>query len=87
MSTQDQIDELKNNSKSLAGKIEDKLDKIDNKLGDINATLIEQHVTLKEHIRRTANLEDRVTPLERRMWMAMGAIAFLTLLAALKGLM
>lgn len=65
------------------GRIENKLDKIVDDIGSINVTLGEQHVSLKEHIRRTALLEAKVAPLERDQAMAHGIIkAFLWAFAA-----
>lgn len=43
-------------------RLEGKVDKISDQVGAINVTLAEQHVTLKEHIRRTEALEKIVAP-------------------------
>lgn len=45
--------------------INNKLDKLDEKLGRVDVTLALNTQSLIEHTRRTANLEDRVEPLEK----------------------
>jgi hypothetical protein len=45
-------------------RIEEKLDKIVDKIGRIDVTLAAQYVSLEEHIKRTKMLEDRVKPIE-----------------------
>ena len=47
-------------------RIEDKLDKVAEKIGEINVTLGEQHVSLLEHMRRTSLLEDEIKPLQKQ---------------------
>lgn len=44
-------------------RIEDKVDRLDQHLGSIDKTLIEQHESLKYHIKRTDLLETAVAPL------------------------
>lgn len=64
-------------------RIETKIDKIVDHIGEINVTLGKQHVSLDEHIRRTAILEQKIGPLERDQAMAHGIIkAFLWAFAA-----
>lgn len=43
-------------------RLESKVDKIGDQIGSINVTLAEQHVTLKDHIRRTELLEQALVP-------------------------
>ena len=45
-------------------KIEGKVDRLDEHLSRIDITLAAQHVSLKEHIRRTEILEQTVSPLK-----------------------
>lgn len=70
-------------------KISDKLDKIIDDLttikidmvkeiGNINAVLASQHESLKDHIRRTEILEDKIAPLEKHDAMGVGIIKFLS---------
>lgn len=47
----------------------DKLDKIDDKLGAIDVTLAGQHVTLYEHMKRTALLERELVPIKKHILM------------------
>lgn len=54
-------------------RLEDKIDGIKSTLNEINVTLAAQHESLKEHMARTQNLEDRVEPLEKHSVMAQGA--------------
>lgn len=67
-------------------RIEVKLDGISDHLGSIDTTLSAQHVSLKEHIRRTAILEGQIAPIKKHVDMVKGALALITLLAALAGI-
>lgn len=51
-------------------------------IGNINAVLASQHESLKEHIRRTEILEEKIQPLERHDSMAIGAIKLITFISA-----
>lgn len=62
-------------------RIEDKVDQVSEKLGEINVTLSAQHVSLKEHIRRTNILEKKIEPIEKHVTMIQG-IAKLIILAS-----
>jgi hypothetical protein len=42
-----------------------KVDEVLHRLGKIEVTLAEQHITLKDHIRRTELLEAKVIPIEK----------------------
>jgi hypothetical protein len=55
-------------------RLEDKLDGVKDELSKMNATLLAQHESLKEHMSRTKLLEDRVTPLEKNAIMSQGAL-------------
>jgi hypothetical protein len=55
-------------------RIERKLDCIINNLNDNNITLAEQHLSLKEHMRRTELLEQKVVPLEKNFFEFRGAV-------------
>jgi hypothetical protein len=59
------------------GRIEEKIDRLDERLDSVDKTMIRQNTELTEHIRRTENLENRVDPLEKYVWMALGAIALI----------
>jgi len=48
-------------------RLEQKLDKISDKIASIDVTLAAQHITLEEHIRRTAILENKMGPVERQV--------------------
>lgn len=64
-------------------RIEAKLDKVVDNIGSINTTLAAQHESLKDHIRRTEILEEKIIPLEKHSAMAIGVIKFMGLSGAL----
>ena len=47
-----------------ADRIETKIDKIIDQIGEINSTLAAQHISLELHIKRTNILEDKIIPIE-----------------------
>lgn len=64
-------------------RIEIKLDDISEHLGSIDSTLSAQHVSLRDHIRRTAILEQELRPVKKHVDMVAGGIKLLGILAAL----
>ncbi len=58
-------------------KIEEKVDKILDQQSTMNATLVSQHVSISEHIRRTNLLEAEVKPIKRHVDMVNGALKLL----------
>lgn len=66
--------------------IDNKLEKINERLGSIDSTLAAQHVSLREHIRRTELLEEDVKPIKRHVSMVQGAMALIGLLATIAGI-
>ena len=64
-------------------RIEDKIDVAKDHLASIDKTLVEQHISLKDHMRRTELLEEAITPIRSKLDMAAGAIKVLGLIAAL----
>ncbi len=69
-------------SKSL-DRIEDKIDTVVERLSSIDITLAKQHVSLDEHIKRTAMLENALEPIKKHVNMVQGALKFITALAAI----
>lgn len=67
-------------------RIEEKLDKVVEHIGSIDITLATQHVSLAEHIKRTAMLEEQIIPINKHVNMVKGAIALLTILATIAGI-
>lgn len=67
-------------------RVEIKLDDIADHIGEINVTLGSQRVSLDEHIRRTQILEEIIMPINKRVYMAQGAIALIGILATLAGI-
>lgn len=67
-------------------RIEAKVDDISDHLGAIDVTLKAQHISLREHIRRTELLEAIVSPLKRDVDMAKGALALIALTATIMGI-
>lgn len=71
-------------------RIEDKLDRVAEDIGEIKVTLASQHISLSDHIRRTELLEEVVEPIKRHMAFVSalgriggGVIALITLAAAI----
>ncbi len=62
-------------------RIEDKIDKVRDHLGSIDSTLAAQHVSLEDHIRRTALLEAELKPIKKHVDMVNGAMKFLAAIA------
>ena len=50
-----------------AERIENKLDKVAEDIGEIKVTQASQHVSLKEHMRRTELLEQVVEPMKKHL--------------------
>jgi len=67
-------------------RIEKKLDRLDERLGSIDKTLVAQHVSLEEHIRRTEILESKVEPIEKHVAMINGALKLFGMLCMVGGL-
>ena len=67
-------------------RIADKLDRISDRLNKIDVTLAEQHVSLKEHIRRTELLEGKLEPVETHVARVDGALRLLGVLSLLVGI-
>lgn len=60
-----------------------KTEEILEKINSIDKTLVEQHVTLKEHVRRTELLETEMRPVKTHISRVEGALKILALLASL----
>ncbi len=67
-------------------RIEAKIDDQNEHLSSIDVTLMSQHASIKEHIRRTGLLENELRPIKRHVYMVQGALAFITLLATIVGI-
>lgn len=64
-------------------RIEKKLDDTNDHLVSIDITLASQHISLKEHIRRTAILERDISPIKRHVNMMQGALKLLGVLVTI----
>lgn len=64
-------------------RIEEKLDKVVEKIGNIDVTLAKQSVILDEHVRRSNLLEAKMLPLEKHVAVVNGALKFLGTMAIL----
>lgn len=64
-------------------RIEDKIDKIQEDIGEINKTLVAQHGSLAEHIRRTNLLEKKVDPMYNVFRGGVALIGLITVAAAI----
>jgi hypothetical protein len=59
------------------------MDIIDQRLDNVERVLIVQEANLSEHMKRTALLENQVSPLNKFMYAAYGILGFLTFAAAI----
>ncbi len=62
-------------------KIENKIDLIGSRLSSIDITLASQHVSLKDHIRRTTQLEVALAPIKSHVDKVQGAVVLLGVIA------
>lgn len=67
------------------GRIENKLDKVVDRISSIDTTLASQHEILATHIRRTEALEAIVEPMQRVSLMQRGAFALVGIVGSLVG--
>jgi archaellum component FlaC len=63
-------------------RIETKIDDIADHLGSIDTTLAAQHVSLKEHIRRTTQIENELKPIKTHVAVVDGTFKFIMAIAA-----
>lgn len=64
-------------------RIEDKIDKITEHVGNIDVTMAKNTVILDEHIKRTAQIEDALIPIKAHVDKVKGAVALISLLAGM----
>lgn len=62
-------------------RIEDKIDHVVDKIGNIDVTLAKQHEQLEYHIKRTDLLEKSVKPIETHVTMIHGVLKAIGILA------
>lgn len=62
-------------------RVEEKLDKVVEKISSIDVTLAKQSVILDEHVRRSNLLEAKMVPLEKHVSMVNGALKLIGVLA------
>lgn len=67
-------------------RLEQKLDHIVEKIGNIDVTLTKQAEQIEYHIKRTDLLEKKLEPIEKHVIMSKGAFKLLTLLGGAIGL-
>lgn len=60
-------------------RLEDKIDKMTDKIINIDVTLAKQSVILEEHVKRTNLLEEKMEPIEKHVHMVNGVSKFLVL--------
>lgn len=65
----------------MDSRIESKVDRILERISSIDATLAAQHVSLVDHMRRTALLEAQIEPLKGQASMVKGAMKLVGLVA------
>lgn len=64
-------------------RIEIKLDDVSDHIAAIDVTMGQQHISLKEHIRRTTLLEQEIKPLRKHVNMVEGFFKILGVLASI----
>lgn len=64
-------------------RVETKLDTVVADLGAMKITSAEQHIVLKEHIRRTELLEEDMKPIKKHVYRVDGALKLIGLLGIL----
>lgn len=62
-------------------KLDQKIDKIVDKQGEMAVILAAQHESLKQHMRRTALLEDAIEPIKRHVYMINGGLKLIGAIA------
>lgn len=67
-------------------RIEDKIDKIVERLGSMDVTLEKQHGQLEYHIKRTDLLEAELKPVRDHVRLIQAALKWLTIISVLAGL-
>ncbi len=67
-------------------RFEFKLDKIDQRINNIDVTLSSQAEVLKEHVRRTNLLEEQIRPIQKHVAMVDGITKFIGILGILAGI-
>lgn len=65
-------------------RLENKVDKILDRVGSIDVTIAKQQVSLNEHIKRTNMLEAELKPIKRHVYMIQGALKLIAALGAFK---
>ena len=66
-------------------RIESKVDKVHDSIASIDSTLASQHISLKEHIRRTEILEAEVRPIKDHVAFMQAILRLVSVLAASVG--
>lgn len=66
-------------------RVEEKLDQVITRISSIDVTLAKQHVSLEEHIRRTALLEKQMEPVQRHVNMVSGAFKLVGFISIIVG--
>jgi hypothetical protein len=67
-------------------RIERKIDKIADHIGNIDVTLAKQEVTLADHIRRTELLEEKMSPVEKHVNMVHGVLKAIAAIGTIVGI-
>ena len=67
------------------GRLFDKLEKIEARLDEMAFTLVEQEINLREHMRRSEMLEQKLEPVEKHVEQVKGVGTFLTYLGIVAG--
>ena len=63
-----------------------KIEKIDERLSNIDVSLVRQTVSLEEHVRRTNLLENEIRPIKRHVLMVEASLKVVGLLSIILGI-
>jgi hypothetical protein len=70
-------------SESKLDRIEGKVDKVYDKLSELNTITVKQQVILDEHVKRSTMLEDKMVPVEKHVARVDGALKLVGLIGVI----
>jgi uncharacterized coiled-coil protein SlyX len=68
-------------------RVETKIDIVSDKINSIDSTLREQHLSLKEHMRRSDLLEAQMVPVQKHVAAVNGVLKFIGLIVPIMALL
>lgn len=67
-------------------RIFNKIDKMDERLNNIDTSLVRQTVSLEEHVKRTNLLEDEIKPIKKHIYFVNAVFRIIGLLSTISGI-